>query len=347
MLREDKEKITEEENIEKVDASINNDIAAESDVVADSEDFPKAEETIKLKNGKEIRVPKDKNKWLTTLVSALLIVVSALFGSISAYCFIAPNGFAVGGLFGVGIMLGHITGINLGWFSLAINVPLIIVAFFFLSKRFAVMTTSYIVLYSLFSILIEQVDKLLGGSLVYIDSGTPIIAAIVGGVLGGFSFVLMSRTGGTQGGTDIIAAILQKKRPDISITWIIFFIDSVIVLAAFFVYNNGLLPIFLAVIEMFSKSAVADKFLKGSKSALKVEIVTDYPEEISAEIIQKLARGITVVESHGAYTGKKHSLLNCVIKRRQVAELERIIKKYPDTFSYIIPANEVLGRWRK
>ena len=105
--------------------------------------------------------------------------------------------------------------------------------------------------------------------------------------------------------------------------------------------------ILLSIIQAFTSSMVTDTLLKGSKSALKAEIITTYADEISAEIMKKIVRGVTVVDAVGMYTGTERKLLVTVIKRRQLGELQEIIRKYPDTFSYIVPANEVYGMWRK
>ncbi|MFR1565634.1 MAG: YitT family protein [Christensenellales bacterium] len=308
---------------------------------------PQGSRVIKLDSGKEVVVPEDMRKARAFLVTALWILLAATIRGIGTYCFITPNGFAVGGISGIAVMLEYLTGINLGYFNLLINIPLLILAFFFLSKRYFFATTAYTLLYSAVTIAIEQLNKIFDGKLIYHDSETAIISAVFGGVMCGFAFCIMMRAGGSQGGTDIVAAIVQKKRPDIGISWVIFVIDSSIVLLSFFVYNNGLTPILLAIIESFSSSSVSDRFLKGSKSALKAEIITNHCEEISAEIFEKLGKGVTVVDAVGQYTGNTHKLLNCVIKRRQIGDLERILKKYPETFSYIMPANEVYGYWKK
>lgn len=303
---------------------------------------------IKMGSGKEVAVPVDPAKKAKEFARlALLIAAAAIIRGIGTFCFISPNGFAVGGISGIALMLEHLTQINFGYFNLAINIPLLILAFFFLSKRYFFVTSIYTLLYSGTTILMEQINKLAGGKLIYHDADTAIISAVFGGVMCGCAFVCMMRAGGSQGGTDILAAIVQKKRPDISISWIIFVLDTSVVLFSFFVYQNGLTPILLAIIESFSSSSVSDRFIKGGKSAIKAEIITNYCDEISAEIFDKLGKGVTVVDAVGQYTGQKHKLIHCVIKRRQIGELERIIKKYPDTFSYIMPANEVFGYWKK
>jgi len=307
---------------------------------------------IRLKNGKEVVVPaarEGKARSIMTMVAWVLL--ASLVRGIGTYCFISPNGFAVGGIAGAAVILEYMTGINLGYFNIAMNIPLLILAFFFLSKRYFFATAGYTVTYSLITIAIEQLNKIAeraGGTLLYhAGPGENVIAAVFGGVMCGLAFCIMVRAGGSQGGTDTIAAIIQKKRPDLGISWLIFIIDSSIILLSFFVYDKTLTPVFLAIIESFSSSAVSDKFIKGSRSALKAEIITNRPDEISAEIFDVIGRGVTMVDAVGQYTGKHHKLLICVIKRRQIGDLERIIKKYPDTFSYIVSANEVYGYWKK
>lgn len=282
------------------------------------------------------------------LVTALWILLAATIRGIGTYCFITPNGFAVGGISGIAVMLEYLTGINLGYFNLLINIPLLILAFFFLSKRYFFATTAYTLLYSAVTIAIEQLNKIFDGKLIYHDSETAIISAVFGGVMCGFAFCIMMRAGGSQGGTDIVAAIVQKKRPDIGISWVIFVIDSSIVLLSFFVYNNGLTPILLATIESFSSSSVSDRFLKGQQVCSQGgNHHKSLRGNFRRKFLKMLGKGVTVVDAVGQYTGNTHKLLNCVIKRRQIGDLERHLKKYPETFSYIMPANEVYGYWKK
>ncbi len=303
--------------------------------------------SMRLANGREILVPEEPNRRTRIAGMVIAIIVAAVVRGIGTYCFIRPNGFAEGGVSGISVMLEYLTGINLGYFNLLINVPLLVLAYIFLSKRYFYATAGFTLVYSGTTIVMEQIDKLVGGKLGYIDQETAIISAVFGGVIIGIAFATMVRAGGSMGGTDVVAAIVQKKRPDIGVSWLVFMLDLVIVGSSFFVYKNGLTPILLAIIASFSSSFVADKLLKGSKSALKAEIITNHEEEICAEIFDKLGKGVTVLDCVGQYTGNSHKLLICVIKRRQVGDLERIIKRYPDTFSYIMPSNEVYGFWRK
>jgi uncharacterized membrane-anchored protein YitT (DUF2179 family) len=157
----------------------------------------------------------------------------------------------------------------------------------------------------------------------------------------------MIKAGASTGGTDIIGSIVQKKRPDIGVSWFIFAIDAVIIVVSFFVYEDGFTAVLLALIETFAGATITDKMGKGSKSAIKAEIITDNAEEICAEILEKLNRGATISDGVGMYTGENHKIVHCVIRNRQVGDLQKILKKYPGTFSYIMPANEVYGLLKK
>lgn len=306
------------------------------------------QQTVVLHDGRVVSVAPERKQLIPhNVVVGVMIVLAAFIRGISSYCFIAPNNFAVGGITGIAVMLQYATGINQGVFYFLINVPILVVAFFMLPKRFSLLTIVYTVINSLSTVLIELVDNATPLTLIYTDANPALMSAVFGGVLFGVSFVMVLRVGCTQGGTDILGAIVQKKRPDMSIAWVIFALDSIVVLVSFFVYDNGLTPILLSLVVSGATSIVSDKLLKGSKSALKVEVVTNYSEEISAEIFAKVGRGVTVVDAVGMYTGNPHKLLVTVIKPRQLGEVERIIKKYPDTFSYVVQSNEVYGYWKR
>ena len=92
-------------------------------------------------------------------------------------------------------------------------------------------------------------------------------------------------------------------------------------------------------------SKMGDMVLKGYKTALKFEVVTSYPEEMSQEIIKKLKHSATVVHAQGMYTHQDKALLICVVNKNQIIDFENIIKKYPGSFAYITSVNETVGNF--
>ena len=79
----------------------------------------------------------------------------------------------------------------------------------------------------------------------------------------------------------------------------------------------------------------------------KVEIVTNDPETLSNEIMQKLHHGVTRIAAEGMYSHEGRSVLVCLIRKRQIAELQKIIKSHPDTFAYFSSTSEVFGKFLK
>lgn len=301
---------------------------------------------IRLRDGVTVKVPPEERKILAIAAKVALLLIASLLSAIAQYSFVAPNNFARGGIAGIAVILNHIyPKLYLGLFNILVNIPLLIVSWIFLSRRFCLTTTGFIVLSSIMMIVMEAIDATAGGALRYVETGTPILSAVFGGAIIGVSFAMMTRIGGSQGGTDIIAAIIQKKRPDVGVSWFIFIMDSTVVLASYFVYD--MTAVLLALVLTFMISIVGDKFVQGGKAAIKVEIVTRHSNEICAEIFEKTGRGVTVLDGVGMFTGKPVKVVVCVVRRREVGEIQRIVKRYPDSFSYIMPANEVYGKMNR
>ncbi len=298
---------------------------------------------------KQLRDAADERALISTEKTTFKKVILLILGIISAgviravaiYLFVVPNNFAPGGITGIATMLenklpGHP---NAGWFLLAMNVPLVIIAFIFIGKRFGIISGGAILLSSGLMILFEKI-----GLPTFDLADNKILAAMAGGIIGGVGVALMLKLGGSNGGTDIIAALIQKKFSATNIAWYIFLVDSSVVLVSFFVYDNSIVPVLLSMVEMYASSKVAETILQGFKSAVKFEIITTQPEELSAEIIQKLHRGVTKIAAKGMYTGEERAMLICILRKRQMSAFREILKKYPDTFAYITSASEVVGR---
>lgn len=273
------------------------------------------------------------------VILVLGVLVAGAVRAIGLYTFVIPNDFAPGGITGIGSIVEYLCGINAGYILLAVNTPLVIVAFIFIGRRFAVISGFAILLSSGLMILFEYVNFPR-----FVVANDRILAAIAGGLICGVGIAIMLKLGGSNGGTDVIATIIQKYYSATNISWFIFMLDSTVVIASIFVYDNSIVPALLSFVEMFASSKVTEVILQGFKSALKFEIITNNPEEISQEIITKLHRGVTMVTAKGMYTGEEHAMLVVVLRKRQLSPLRDILKKYPDTFGYISSTSEVMGR---
>lgn len=272
------------------------------------------------------------------VIVPLLILVSAIIRSVCVQVFTLPYNFAPGGSTGIGTMVEYkIPWFSAGWTILIVNVPLLILAFIFIGKSFALKSGISIALSSIGMVLMKQFNFP-----VY-ENGEPVLAAVAAGVLGGVSLAMMLKAGGSTGGTDIIAMFIQKKFSATNVAWFIYALDSVVVFVSAFVYKNGLTPVLMSLTEMFCYSMMSDVITTGFKTALKFEIVTTDPDALSRELIEKLGRGVTCLPAVGMYSRDEKSLLVCVIRKRQLSDFNKILQKYPETFAYVTNTSEVMG----
>lgn len=307
-------------------------------------------------------------KHTLNIVKKVIVMIVACFGvAVSYYCFVTPNNFAPGGLYGLGSMIQNKTagiwdalpnGIPWAIPVITFSIPIMIVSFVVLDKKSAFTILCVSLLTNTMDVLLELVDFPQ-----YVANGDPVItlfAAALGGMLSGVCFAWTMINFGTCDGTIAIAAIVKKKRPALNIAWATFAFDAIVVAASFFVYwkdytaevANGSIgekivrasiPIIFSMTNMFFVSKFCDLVMKGFSSAFKFEIVCDNPEPIAAEIMEKLGRGVTVIPAEGMFSHSQKYLLVCLVPKKQASDMKNIMKKYPNTFGYITSSSEVMG----
>ena len=300
---------------------------------------------------KEAGAEKRKRYARAVLAAVAAVLFSGIVRALAIYMFTTPNEFAPGGINGIAVLLEELTRVNSGYFLIALNVPLFFVAFFLLGKKEAVISTLSMLLTSGLLIVFEYIPGM--DYLQYAPKYNAIIAAVAGGVLLGLALAIMLRSCGTSGGTTVLASLVNKKFRNLSISAMTSAFDACVVLASFFVYHRGeaftvkLDPVLLAIISLVVTSKFCDFVLQGFKVAYRFEIVTDHAEEIAAEIMTRLHHGVTEINATGMYSHANKSMLVCIIRKRQIGEVQRIIRKYPDTFASFSPVSEVYGKFLK
>ena len=174
-----------------------------------------------------------------------------------------------------------------------------------------------------------------------------VFACIATGVISGFGFSIMLRRFGASGGTYAISALIKRINPGLNIAYVSFLMDSSVVAIAFFVYGMQITPVICTLINLFVANVVVDYILSGMRNGYKFEIITDRPDELSAELIEKLHHGVTEVRVEGMYSHTEKFMVVCIIRKKQIGEMMKIIKKYPGSFANYSKVNEVFGRFRK
>ena len=279
-------------------------------------------------------------------VTYLLIVGLALLSAMSYQLFIFSNRFAPAGINGICTMIQHIFGINLGYLSLIINIPLAVWTYFKVGRSLAVRSMLYVLAFSLFLIVLEKVD--LSAFAYETANGTSkILGPLCAGLINGVVYSTLVRTSASSGGTDFVAAIIHKDRPELNFFYIVFSINVLVAFISYFVYDYQIEPVILCILYSFMSSTVSDKMRKSVRSAVRCEIITDRSEEISAAIIGKLRHSATLIPAKGMYSGRETNILICIINKTQLPALSTIIQEYPHTFAVISSANDVLGNFKR
>ena len=266
------------------------------------------------------------------LKNDLLVVVGLLVASAAYRMYLIPNQVVNGGFTGVGQLLNHATGISVGLVNIALNVPLFLISMKSMGLRFGVRSLIAMVLMSL---LIDHIP---------LPPATDdmLLASVYGGAISGIGFGLVLRGNATTGGTDMLAALLHRLVPVIKVSYAIFMIDGLVIIASAFVFEAQ--AAMYGLISAFLCNVLIDLVLEGPNSAHSYFIISDKSEAIAEKIMHDMNRGVTGLEAVGMYSQQHKQVLLCVVNRFEAMRLRRIIfEADPHAFVVANKAKEVLG----
>lgn len=285
-------------------------------------------------------IQKTKHKRLSKAqitVRILFITLGALLMAIGLEMFLVPNRVIDGGITGVSIMISYKTGISLGVFIFALNLPFFLVGYRHMGKTFSISTLYGISVLSIFIFLLHDAPNV---------TDDVLLASIFGGIVLGIGVGLVIRFGGSLDGTEILAIFFNKRLP-FSVGEIIMFMNIFILGTAGFVFSwDRAMYSLLAYFVAFKTIDVVILGLDESKSAW---IISENYKEIGEAILARLGRGVTYLSGEGAYTGDNKKVIFCVITRLEEAKLKAIIEEIdPEAFLAVGAIAEVRGgRFKK
>lgn len=267
-------------------------------------------------------------------------VVLVLIGEIlNAYAFqalIIPQKLLSGGVVGIALLLNQLFKLPIGVQTLIYNIPIFILGYRLLGRRFIFLSLIGVVSFSFFT------DNLHFALLVEDDI---LLAAVFGGILTGLADGLILRAGGSTGGFDILGLIVSK-RFNLAVGQVFMVFNGILLTVAAFVNGkDGPKLAMYTLIMLYVSSRVID-LLQSVTPRQAVLIISSKGEEIAAKIIDELGRGVTYFQGGGAYTDSEMRILLCVITQFEVTDLKRLIREVdPNAFTVIIDAPEVHGRF--
>jgi uncharacterized membrane-anchored protein YitT (DUF2179 family) len=264
------------------------------------------------------------------------LLVGALVQALSLRLFLIPGQLVSGGISGAAQLINFYTNFPIGVMVLLGNAPLFLLGWRYLGgPRFVLRTAIAILAFSLLTDLLVLWVPAVG------VTGDLFLNTLYGGLMLGVGLGLVYRGQGTSGGSDILGRILNHKT-GISISQAYLITDSIVILSAGFVFgwNNAL----YALVMTYVSGLAAEFTMEGTDVFRTAIIVTEKSEEVTAQILNEMERGVTILSGRGAYTSMERPVLFCVVTRTEVSQLKALVREIdPSAFMVIGQAHEALG----
>jgi len=271
------------------------------------------------------------------LVDILVLGTGCLMLAFAIASILKPNGLVTGGFTGLSIILGYLFNINYTFIYYGFSLSVMLAAFIFLGKKNALKILLISVIFPMVLIAVDNAGVL------FIENDL-FLGAIYFGVIGGLGAGLIFKRGFSTGGTDTVAQILHKKIfPFISLSQIIFAIDIFVIAFAALVFDRNVALYGIISNYVFAKSTDLVLFGFGSKK-LKVEIISEYSEQIADYIMNTIGRGLTIFDVTGGYSKDTKSKILTICSPRETMLIKRFIADIDEkAFVYVLPVVSVWG----
>ena len=273
------------------------------------------------------------------------VLCAALISVVSLHTFVIPADFAPSGIDGICTILYEITGWNMGWFKILINIPLMILAWIFLNKKYVLFVMFFTFLDSVGVIVLESLNfyTFIPAGLTAAEAvGFRLLAAIFSGVMLGICVGIMLKMGYSSGGIDIIACLAHKWKSHFNVERVISICAYTVVGISYFVYRD-LASILLSVVQIFVSEWTITAILRRERYAVEVKVITKEPEKIRDEILYKHRHSATILKAKGMYSGEETYMVVSVMSSRDIPEFMNTMKRHPDTFIYFSDGVRVQG----
>ena len=272
------------------------------------------------------------NKYLQFIKEYIIVALACVVMAFNINYFFVGNKLAEGGVSGLSLIIHYLSNIDVSYLYFALNIPLIILAYIFLGKNFLLKTlfATFVlsVFLKVFSSFSEPLDDIL-------------LAAIFGGAINGIAIGIVFYAGGSTGGMDIVAKIVNKYT-GIPISRILLATDFIVLSIVAVIF--GKVIFMYTLISLVISSKMIDIIQVGIYSAKGVTIITTKEDEIRKRIMEDTGRGITLIDAKGGYTQKEIGMLYCVVGQYQLIKVKTIVKEVdPSAFMIVADVHEVIG----
>lgn len=282
------------------------------------------------------------NKRILKLIQDYAFITLGMLVYVSAWVvFMWPKEIAGGGISGVSSLIQYATGIKVSITYFIINVGLLLLGVKILGKGFGAKTMYAIGITTLFfQFMPSVIPKEFIDSIA--EKNSDLICAMMGGAAAGIGIGVSFNAGGSSGGTDIIALIINKYR-GISPGKTILYLDLIIVGSSYFLFEDITKTLY-GYVMIGAVSYTIDLIVSGSKQSLQIFIISKKYAEIANRLGTELNRGVTVIDAHGWYSQQPANILMVVARKYQASDIYRVVKEEdPTAFISVTNASGVFG----
>ena len=252
-------------------------------------------------------------------------------------CMFIPNGVASGGVTGASTIINFATGIPVYISYIVINVVLLLLGFLILGKSFGLKTIFAIAISTVFLDFFASMESW------YLFFESRLLLVLVATLLESIGIALILEVGGSTGGTDIIALIINKFWP-ITVGRVYLATDLFIIASILLIPGKTVEDMVYGYVAMFMFSVMVDWVMLGRKSTWQVMVFSDEYKAIADYIINNMNRGVTALNSVGWYTGNDKKVLLIIVRKRELHDLTKLIKAMdPKAFVSVSAASTVYG----
>ncbi|ATY84118.1 YitT family protein [Kyrpidia spormannii] len=270
--------------------------------------------------------------WRYRVYQGVLVIGGSLVAAYGLRGFLVPNHIIDGGMTGISILLSYLTGLNIGWFLLALNLPFLLLGYNQIGKTFTVLTFLGVAGLAVWTWVL--------GSAAVVTQDL-LLAAVFGGVIVGLGVGLVIRHGGSMDGTEIVAVVLSERWP-FSVGEIIMFFNVFILGSAGFVF--GWDRAMYSLIAYFVAYKTIDVVVDGLDESKGVWIVSNRAEELGVVILARLGRGVTYLEAKGGYSEEPKQMIYTVVTRLELPKLRTVVREIdPQAFVSVADIHETMG----
>ncbi|HEX6594214.1 MAG TPA: YitT family protein [Bacillota bacterium] len=272
-----------------------------------------------------------------TVQDLLLVIIGSFIFAFGVNYFAIPNRLSEGGVIGITIITYYLFGWSTGIVNFAINSVLLIIGYKLFDKRVTWYTIVSIVFSSIFLHFTETIGRTLNGD--------TLLAALFAGLTIGFGLGLIFRAGGTSGGTAILAR-LANQYWGWGIGGAMLVLDILVIVGSVFIIGQE--KAMYTLISVYVGAKIVDVVVEGANKRTAVLIISSYPDEVLEQVTNKMARGLTILEGRGGYTGAGKKVLYIVINKQEIVQLRSIIEQIdPNAYVTIHDVQEVFKKGYK